>query len=273
MNCSKKGKLGPPTERLNRFLARAGVASRRKSDLLIRSGRVSVNGTTVTTLGTAIEPDSDAVAVDGHAVRPPADYVYVLLNKPPGVVVSLGDPHHSRTVLDLLQGVRRRVFPVGRLDLDTSGVLLLTDDGDLTFRLCHPSHGAEKTYLAWVDGVPDADDLHNLAGGVDLDGRATAPARVSLERAEAGTALVRLSLHEGRKRQVKRMCREIGHRVRSLERVDFGGIVAAGLGRGQWRYLTPAEVERLRCVVGLSSGPRKGSGEREHVHPTHTGCP
>ena len=210
-----------------------------------------MNGATVTALGMVIAPDADCVAVDGKPVGLREDFVYVLLNKPPGVIVSLGDPHHPRTVCDLLKGVERRVFPVGRLDLDTSGALLLTDDGDLTFRLCHPRYGVNKTYLAWVDGVPDAQDLRALAAGIDLDGRRTAPARVRVERQEAGATLLRLTLHEGRKRQVKRMCREVGHRVRALERADFGGITTAGLRQGEWRYLTPEEVDRLKRSVEL----------------------
>lgn len=249
MNCSKKERPAP--ERLNRFLARAGVASRRGSDLLIQEGRVAVNGTTVTALGTVIAPDVDRVALDGNPVRLRVEFAYILLNKPPGVIVSLDDPHHPRTVIDLLKGVDRRVFPIGRLDLDTSGVLLLTDDGDLTFRLCHPRYGVTKTYLAWVDGVPDAKDLRALAAGVDLDGRRTAPASVRVERKGAGGALLRLTLHEGRKRQVKRMCKEVGHPVRSLARVDFGGITAEGLKPGDWRYLSPGEVGRLKRSVGL----------------------
>ncbi len=214
---------------------------------------MTVNGTTVEALGTEIAPETDRVAVDGRPVRPRADFAYILMNKPPGLLVSLDDPHHPRTVLDLLNGVDRRVFPVGRLDLDTSGVLLLTDDGDLTFRLCHPRHGVEKTYLARVDGAPDAEDLRALSEGVDLDGRRTAPARVEVERRGAGEALLRITVHEGRKRQIKRMCREVGHPVKALERVAFGGLTAAGLGPGEWRYLTPDEVARLKRMVQLET--------------------
>lgn len=210
-----------------------------------------MNGTTVTALGTEIAPEIDRVAVDGRPIRPRDDFVYILMNKPPGILVSLEDPHHPRTVLDLLNGLDRRVFPVGRLDLDTSGVLLLTDDGDLTFRLCHPRHGVEKTYLARVEGVPDGEDLRALAEGVDLDGRRTAPARAQVERKGAEGALLRITVHEGRKRQIKRMCREVGHPVKALERIAFGGLTAAGLGPGEWRYLTPEEVARLKRMVGL----------------------
>ncbi len=212
-----------------------------------------MNGTTVTTLGTEIAPETDRVAVDGRPVRPGVDFVYLLMNKPPGTLVSLEDPHHPRTVLDLLNGLERRVFPVGRLDLDTSGVLLLTDDGDLTFRLCHPRHGVLKTYLARVQGVPDGEDLRALSEGVDLDGRRTAPARVQVERKDTEGALLRITVHEGRKRQIKRMCREVGHPVKALERVAFGGLTAAGLRPGEWRYLTPDEVVRLKRMVGLET--------------------
>jgi len=215
---------------------------------------VTVNGGAAAALGTEIDPEADRVAVDGRPVRPVAESVYVLMNKPPGLLVSLQDPHHPRTVLDLLDGLDRRVFPVGRLDIDTTGVLLLTDDGDLAFRLCHPRHGVEKTYLARVDGAPDDGDLRTLSEGVDLDGRRTAPARIQVVGKHAGGAVLRITIHEGRKRQVKRMCREVGHRVRSLERIDFGGLTAAGLRPGQWRFLTPDEVARLRRGVGLKTG-------------------
>ena len=214
---------------------------------------MTVNGTTVTALGTEIAPETDRVTVDGRPVCPGTDFVYILMNKPPGILVSLEDPHHPRTVLDLLHGLERRVFPVGRLDLDTSGVLLLTDDGDLTFRLCHPRHGVFKTYLARVQGVPDGEALRALTEGVDLDGHRTAPARVQVERKDAEGALLRITVHEGRKRQIKRMCREVGHPVRALERVSFGGLTAAGLRPGAWRYLTPDEVTRLKQMVGLET--------------------
>lgn len=238
-------------ERLNRFLARAGVASRRSSDRLIQTGRVEVNGQVVTHPGMRVNPDLDSICCDGKQVRPADVHTYVLLNKPDGYLVSAGDPHHERTVFDLMRGVRARVFPVGRLDLDTQGVLLLTDDGDLSFRLTHPRFGIEKVYRAHVRGCPDEDVLQRLREGVMLEDGFTAPAGVRLVRREGDHAVLELTLREGRKRQVKLMCAAVGHRVSRLVRTAFAGLTAQGLDIGQWRPLTEAEVSALKRRVGL----------------------
>ena len=212
---------------------------------------MAVNGTRIQAPGTRVLPDTDRVTVDGHPVAPPPEFVYVLLNKPSGVIVSLGDPHHPRTVVDLLDGLNRRVFPVGRLDLDTSGVLLLTDDGELTNRLCHPRYGVEKIYLARVEGVPDLADIRALSDGVEIEGRLTSPAKVLVRRRQRESSLLEIALHEGRKRQIKRMCKTVGHPVQTLVRISFGSLTAAGLEPGQWRYLTSEEVTGLRRMIGL----------------------
>lgn len=241
-------------ERLNRFLARAGVASRRASDALIEAGRIAVNGQVVTHLGTRIDPATDQVTYDGKPVQMRAGHTYVLLNKPAGYLVSVSDPHHDRTVFDLLTGISERVFPVGRLDLDTFGVLLLTDDGDLSFRLMHPRFGVEKTYRVLVQGRPEKKALTLLREGVDLEDGKTAPARVKIVKLDGPNenAVMDMVLHEGRKRQVKRMCLAVGHRVMSLTRLSFAGLTADGLELGKWRHLTGPEVGRLKRLVGMT---------------------
>lgn len=194
---------------------------------------------------------ADRVVYRGRRVRPPTVSTYVILNKPSGYLVSAGDPHHSRTVYDLLTALPKRVFPVGRLDLDTRGILMLTDDGDLAYRLMHPRYEVEKTYRAFVLGKPAAHRIRQLCRGVSLEDGMTAPARVRLVSATEGNSALEITLHEGRKRQVKRMCEAIGHPVRGLERVAFAGMTARDVASGQWRHLTPAEVRRLQALVGL----------------------
>ena len=238
-------------ERLNRFLARSGVASRRASDRLIQTGRVEVNDIVVTQPGARVDPQTDRVCFDGSAVQAPATHTYVLLNKPPDYLVSRRDPHHSRTVFDLLAGIDARVFPVGRLDLDTQGVLLLTDDGDLSFRLTHPRYGIKKVYRAVVQGRPTREEKQRLREGVMLENGVTAPAQTRFVHPVGVNALIELTLHEGRKRQVKRMCEAIGHPVITLERIAFGGLKVEGLQPGQWRLLTADEVARLKRDVDM----------------------
>ncbi|MCZ6634069.1 MAG: pseudouridine synthase [bacterium] len=237
--------------RINRFLARAGVASRRASDRLIQEGLVRVNGE-VATPGVKVDPLVDEVVYQGRVIQDGEPGTYLILNKPPGYLVSAGDPHHRRTVFELLKGVTARVFPVGRLDLDTWGVLLLTNDGDLNFRLTHPRYGVEKVYHARVRGIPHAETLRRLREGVLLEGVQTAPAAARLVQEKDGNGWIELVLHEGRKRQVKQMLAAVGHPIRRLERISFGGLTATGLKPGCWRHLTTGEIQNLRHQVGLS---------------------
>jgi 23S rRNA pseudouridine2605 synthase len=233
--------------RLNAYLARAGVASRRHADELIRGGRVLVNGE-AGQLNTVVGRH-DRVEVDGETVRLQA-LAHLLLHKPGGVVTTVRDPQGRRTVVELVPS-SPRVVPVGRLDADTTGALLLTNDGDLAHRLAHPRYGVPKVYEAHVVGSPSPAALARLRDGIELEDGPTAPALVRVVRAGGASTLLEVTLHEGRKHQVKRMCEAVGHPVRGLHRSAYAGLDLAGLGRGQWRELTPAEVARLRTSVGL----------------------
>ena len=239
--------------RLQKLIAVAGVASRRAAETLMREGRVTVNGVVVSTPGSRANPETDDIRVDGRRVVQGGRRRYLLLNKPRGVVTTRDDPQRRRTVMDLVKGVRESVYPVGRLDYDSEGLLLLTNDGDLAARLTHPRHGLERVYEARVRGVPDAGALKRLARGVLLDGRRTAPATVTLLRAGRGLhgnqAVMQIIITEGRKRQVRHMCEAIGHPVMRLRRVRIGPIQDTTLRLGQFRDLTPREVAALRRAV------------------------
>ena len=227
--------------RLNAYLARAGVASRRKADELIKGGRVTVNGEPGQ-LNTFVE-SRDRVEVDGKPVAKQR-LAYVLLHKPEDVVTTAHDPHGRPTVVELVD-LPERVVPVGRLDADTTGALLLTNDGELAHRLAHPRYGVEKTYVAGVEGEPSADALRALAEGVALEDGRSAPARAR----RLGRSRVELTLHEGRKHQVKRMLEAVGHPVRRLHRSVYAGLTLEGLEPGAWRELEPGEVARLQSLV------------------------
>ncbi|MCP4645686.1 MAG: rRNA pseudouridine synthase [bacterium] len=236
-------------ERLQKFMAACGVASRRESEALIAAGSVTVNGEPAH-VGQSIDPAADKVLVNGQPVSQD-EKVYLVLNKPRGVVTSAKDTHNRRTVLDCIKGVDARVFPVGRLDLDVEGALLLTNDGELAFGLTHPRFMIDKVYQVRVEGVMDSATASHLTSGVLLEDGVTAPAKVSIMEHGPETTLVRLTLHEGRKREVKRMCAAVGHPVRALRRVSVANVNVEGLKPGQWRHLNTEEVQRLREAVGL----------------------
>ena len=237
-------------ERLQKFMARCGVASRRACETLIAQGRVRVNGRTVTEPGFKVDPDQDEVRVDGRVIRPAPGFRYIMLHKPAGYVTTVSDPQGRPTVMALVPA-DRRLYPVGRLDLDTEGLLLLTDDGALAHRLTHPRYGVPKVYRARVAGVVGEEALARLRHGVMLDDGPTAPARVRLLRQDPAAALLEIELKEGRKRQVRRMCQAVGHPVLYLRRVAFGPLRLGRLPKGQYRSLTPAEVEALKRAAGL----------------------
>ena len=253
-------------ERLQKFIARAGVASRRRAETLIVSGRVRVNGRTATVLGTRVRPEVDEVRVDGVRVQP-APIRWVMLNKPPGFLTTRRDDRGRDTVYDLLPESLRGLVHVGRLDRATEGLLLLTNDGEAANMLAHPRYRVEREYRAWVAGLPSRDVLRRLVSGVKLeDGLARAKRARVLERGSPRSVL-ELVLTEGRKREVRRLCRAVRHPVQRLERVRFGPIRLAGLGRGEWRDLTEAEVAALAKLSAFGfraprGRPRPGADSR-----------
>ncbi|MFP6582370.1 MAG: pseudouridine synthase [Candidatus Hydrogenedentota bacterium] len=238
--------------RLQKFLAECSIASRRGSEKLIEEDRVTVNGE-LATVGQPVDPHHDDVRFDGSPVLPDKK-LYIVFNKPSGVVTTAKDTHDRKTVLDFMEGVPARVFPVGRLDMDVTGALLLTNDGEMTNRLAHPKYEIDKMYHVWVKGIVNPRELDQFTIGVELDDGMTAPASVALLKTQRNTSLIRITVHEGRKRLVKRMCAHIGHPVNKLRRVAIGSITTQGLQSGEWRYLHQEELDYLRRITGLAKG-------------------
>jgi 23S rRNA pseudouridine2605 synthase len=245
-------------ERLQKVLARAGFGSRRATEQLIAAGRVTVDGT-VAVLGRRVDPDTDRVAVDGVPVATDTSLVHWLLNKPADFVTTASDPQGRRTVLELVPDTPR-TFPVGRLDRDTEGLLILTNDGALAQLLTHPSHGVEKEYLAEVDGIPTAGEVRRLREGVELEDGPTLPARVRMvqEASDGQRSLVEIVVKEGRKRMVRRMCRAVGHPVHRLVRTRIGPLSDRSLGPAEWRVLTALEVRSLYAAAVGEAEDRSG---------------
>ena len=249
-------------ERLQKVLAAAGIGSRRHCEELIADGRVAVNGETAV-LGRRVDPSTDRVTVDGVAVATAPGLVYYLLNKPAGVVSTASDPHGRPTVVDLVPA-EPRVYPVGRLDAATEGLLLLTNDGDLAYRLTHPSFGVEKEYLAAVEGTPRPGAVRALREGVELEDGRTAPARV----AQVEPDVLRITIHEGRNRQIRRMAEAVGHPVRRLVRTRVGPLRTGSLQPGEWRPLTTGEVRALERAAAAGAGsPRLADRARARARP------
>ena len=234
--------------RLQKYMAASGVASRRASEKLIAEGHVAVNGVTVTEMGTQVDETRDRVTVDGKPIRPETDKHYLAYYKPLGEVTTSSDPEGRDTVMDKFRDYPVRLFPVGRLDFDSEGLLLLTNDGELTNRLLHPRNEVDKTYVARVGGTVTREQVKTLCGGVVLDDRRTSPARVRVTKQEAEYCYVTVTIHEGRNRQVRRMFEEVGLQVLALKRVGFGPLTLGELKRGQWRDLTDEEVAKLRAL-------------------------
>lgn len=239
-------------ERLQKILSAAGIASRRAAEEYIRQGRVSVNGHTITELGTKAHPDDDDIRVDGRRLKQPPRRRYILLYKPRGFITSRSDPQRRPTIVDLLTkgGVREYVYPVGRLDYESEGLLLVTSDGDLAAKLTHPSHGVAREYEARVKGIPDGRTLERLSKGVLLDGRRTSPAEVELVKVVETTgtpqSVVSVTIYEGRNRQVRRMCEAVGHPVIRLRRVRIGPITDPNIRPGEFRDLSSKEIAALK---------------------------
>lgn len=258
--------MAPEGVRLQVVLARAGVASRRKCEDLIRQGRVTVNGKTVKELGTRVNPAIDHVKVNGKRVETaPEPLVYILLNKPKGTLSAASDDTDRPVVTGLLKGVSERVFPVGRLDWDTEGVLLLTNDGDLAHKLTHPKFEVPRTYEVKVRGMPIAETLERMRTGVYLEDGRTPPATVKRLDSTDKNAWLEITVHEGRNRLIRRMCQAVGHPVMKLRRVRFAGLTVTGLAPGQWRYLRDRELARLqerRPAGAAKTGKKKRTAKK-----------
>jgi 23S rRNA pseudouridine2605 synthase len=233
-------------ERLQKVMSRAGIASRRKSEEIIVGGRVKVNGKVVRELGTKVNPRKDVVEVDGKEIEK-EKLVYILLNKPVGYVTTVDDPQNRDTVIDLVK-IEESVHPVGRLDMDTKGLLLLTNDGDLTYALTHPSHEISKMYVATVEGIPNQSKLDALKRGIELKDGWTAPAEAEVVAELNDEAIVSLKIHEGRKHQVKRMWKAVGHLVKELKRTRFGPLDLEGIPEGGYRRLKKSELRELKKI-------------------------
>ena len=234
--------------RLQKFLAMCGVASRRTSEKMILDGRVAVNGQVITQMGVQIDETNDVVTVDQARVFPETEKHYIVYNKPVGEVTTVSDPEGRATVMDRFAGYPVRLFPVGRLDYDSEGLLLLTNDGDMMNRVLHPSMEVRKVYWTKVSNHVSPEEIKALRKGVMIDGKLTSPASVRLIRQETFDTVLLIAIHEGRNRQVRRMIDAIGHQVVSLRRVEFGPVVLGDLPVGMWRRLTPEEIRRLKQI-------------------------
>ncbi|MBE5040650.1 pseudouridine synthase [Ructibacterium gallinarum] len=234
--------------RLQKFLAGCGVASRRGAEVLIKEGRIKVNGNTVTAMGVQIDENKDQVEFDGRLVQPEKKMVYIMLNKPAGYVTTVSDDKGRDTVMSLVQDIPVRIYPVGRLDYDTEGLLLMTNDGDITYRITHPKNQVEKTYVAEVTGNITMDTLLRLRSGIYLDGVKTRPAKVEVIGATQYGTKLEITIHEGKNRQVRRMFEEVGCIVKRLKRTREAGLILGHVPLGRWRRLTESEVNMLKKI-------------------------
>lgn len=230
--------------RLQKYLAHAGVASRRKAEEMIKQGRVAVNNVIVENMGATVTCN-DVVTVDGKPVTTEEDKVYIMLNKPVGYVSTSKDQFGRPAVIDLVKDAGKRLYPVGRLDYDTSGLILLTNDGDFTYRLTHPKHEVNKVYEAVISGFPDKNEITRFETGLKIDDYQTSPAEFEVLDKQGINTLVRITIHEGKNRQVRKMCEAIGHKVLTLKRIQIGPIALANLPEGKWRHLSDNEVKIL----------------------------
>ena len=236
--------------RINKYLAGSGVASRRKADSLVQEGRIRLNGKVVTELGTLVDPRRDRVDVDGVPVQGLQGMSYIIVNKPSGYVTTARDPQGRPTVLDLVPAVKNRIYPVGRLDYDSEGLLFLLNDGPLAFRLTHPKYEVEKTYRVRLEKPIETEALEAIRRGVVLEDGPTAPARIAVAGASSNS--LDITIHEGRNRQVRRVFESVGSKVIHLKRVRFGTIELGAMAPGSWREMTPDEVRSLRKLVGIT---------------------
>lgn len=236
--------------RINKYIASCGIASRRKAEELITENRVKVNGNIVSELSFQIDENKDKVEVDGKVIGLEEKLVYVMLNKPEGYVTTVKDQFDRKSVIDLVKDIDARVYPIGRLDYETSGLLLLTNDGDLTYKLTHPKHEVDKTYVATLKGIPTASEMTNFEKGLYIEDYKTSPAKIKIvkKNEEKNYCVCEIKIHEGRNRQVRKMCRAINHPVMNLRRKAMGKIVLSDVEVGQYRYLTSEEVDYLKKI-------------------------
>ncbi len=232
-------------ERLQKVLAQTGICSRRRAEDMIRAGRVQVDGCVVTVMGVKVDPQRQRLTVDGKLVSNSAKKIYVLVNKPRGYITTMKDPQGRPLVTELVRDVKERLFPVGRLDLDTEGALLMTNDGALAQRVIHPSFEIKKTYLAVVNGRVARQQIEALRKGIELDGRQTWPAEIEVTRIDDNSTTLRVIIHEGRKRQVRRMFAAVGHKVTYLKRLAYGGLRLGNLRTGKYRFLNKKDLQRI----------------------------
>lgn len=232
--------------RLQKYIALCGVASRRKAETMIEQGRVQVNGKIANKMGIIIDPKKDIVKVNDKIIKKESKKVYIMLNKPIGYVTTLKDEKGRKIITDLIEGVNERIFPVGRLDADTTGLLLLTNDGDLAYKLTHPSSEVSKRYIAIVKGVPNKFELEKFRNGMMIDGRKTSKASIKIAKKYEDESILDIVIHEGRNRQVKKMCEKINHPVKKLKRVAIGELEIGGIDIGNWRHLEKEEIQYLK---------------------------
>ena len=236
--------------RLQKYLAEAGVASRRKSEELIALGKVEINGQVVTVPGTKIN-GSEIIKVDGREIRQEQKKVYILLNKPVGYISTAKDQFSRKTVLDLIDTVKERIYPVGRLDYDTSGLIILTNDGELANMLTHPKHEMQKVYRVMIEGTLKEDDIKNFQTGIAIEDYTTAPAKVNVIEETKKDSIIELTIHEGKNRQIRKMFETLGYTVLRLKRIAIGSISIQGLEEGKWRYLSKKEIDALKKTTGI----------------------
>ncbi|MGA7615972.1 MAG: pseudouridine synthase [Thermoanaerobaculia bacterium] len=261
-----------PEQRIQKIIANAGISSRRKAEEMIREGRVTVNGRVVDELGSKADPDRDHIKIDGKLVTRTESKRYILLNKPKEVMTTVEDPQGRPTVLDFIKGVRERIYPVGRLDYHSEGLVLLTNDGELAFQVAHPKHGSVKTYHVKVRGVPAERMIEKLQRGITIDGRRTLPSEIARLRTtgrtdDEGNSWFEVRLREGRTQQIRKMFQAVGHPVAKLKRVAIGPISDSSLSSGKWRELSEHEVKLLRKIGDEPARPRRPARRRAATEP------
>ncbi|MEN8258848.1 MAG: pseudouridine synthase [Thermodesulfobacteriota bacterium] len=255
-------------ERLQKILARAGICSRRAAEELIRAGQVSVDGKVVTEMGLKVDPKVQKIMAKGQPVQFSEKKVYILLNKPEGYVTTLHDPQGRPIVTSLVKKVPERIFPVGRLDFDSKGALILTNDGELAQRVQHPSFEVNKTYIARVTGKPSADKLSQLEKGVEVEGRLTAPAKLKVRKSTPKESVIEITIHEGRKRQIRKMFTAIGHHVTELTRISYGNLKLGSVKPGKFRFLSKSDISRIfRKNKKASSAKGRRLGQKKRNKP------